>query len=60
MGNKTVLRLCIADVNELLGKAIKEHVLRMDNYEVTDVVWNDRDGEFSITLQPKVAEPVRS
>lgn len=63
MNNKTVLRMCIADVNELLTKALREHVLRQDNYDVVEVYWDERESDFRITLEPtkpQLSEPVRT
>lgn len=60
MKNETVLSLCIADVNELLTKALREHVLK-GSYEVKEVFWSDRESVFRITLSPveaKAGEPV--
>ena len=56
MKNKTVMHLCIADVNELLTKAMREHVLKNGEYDVSEVVWSDRDNMFHITLEPLRAE----
>ena len=53
MKNQTVLSLCIADVEELLTKALREHVLQVTNYEVESVSWVERDNMFRITLQPR-------
>ena len=53
MKNTTTLNLCIADVEELLTKALREHVFRCENYEVETVAWDNRESVFRITLTPK-------
>jgi len=60
MNNKTVLHLCIADVNELLTHALREHVLRSSEYEVAEVTWVQHESYFQITLEPKKAEALPS
>lgn len=62
MKNSTTMFMCIADVNDLLTKALREHVLRSDNYEVHEVSWDSRENTFRINLIPvesKVGEPSR-
>lgn len=53
MNNKTVLKLCIADVNDLLSKAIRDHVLQNKSYEVGEVSWDSSEDMFRIVLEPK-------
>lgn len=55
MVGETTLSLCIADMNELLTKAMREHVFRTENYDVVTVDWNEREMSFKVTLRPRPA-----
>lgn len=53
MKNTLEINLCIADVNAILTKAITDHVLKEDGYEVAEVYWDERQMHFRIKLEPK-------
>ena len=55
MKGETVLHLCIADVNDLLTAALREHVLQVD-CEVKEVFWDSRESVFHIKLVPAKSE----
>jgi len=52
MRNSLELNLCIADVNEILSKALRDHVLKEDGYEVKEVFWDGHAMHFRIKLEP--------
>jgi hypothetical protein len=57
MTNSLKLSLCIADINELLTKALREHVLRNGDYDVAGVFWDSANSVFDITLKPREGKP---
>jgi hypothetical protein len=52
MNNGFSLNLSIADINELLTKALADYVLRQDGYRVGTVDWDSREMCFRIKLEP--------
>lgn len=52
MKNGLEINLCIADVNELLTKALADHVLKQEGYRVADVSWDANEMHFRIKLEP--------
>lgn len=58
MKNKTVLSMCIADINDLLTMAIRDHVLKDGEFTVQEVCWNSHDMSFKVTLEPKTFQTV--
>lgn len=55
MRNSIELNLCVADVNALLTKALTDHILKANGYEVKEVFWDSSAMHFRIKLEPAPA-----